>query len=607
MLVASAILMFGCSDDLELQSEKQEVADAGQTIRIGASLENGGSRLAYSESDNKVTLWWEEEDVLKVLNSNQGNSMTDFALAQGKGLAYGVFEGTPTNPYTEGDVLHALFHNNLVNTDFDSDGNVKISLAEQDGCLKEDYQLMYGSITYNSGNKLPELKLKHLTSVLKVTIPTDKTLKKLVLSDGSKWSNNLRSQATLIVKKAPDNASNHDMKPGDLVYYDNNNYNQNSQVVVEGTFVPNENGEVELYVYVLSAILYGNEWKNDELHMSPSFTVTDEDGKEYVGTVFFEGKNVEPGKMYSLSTGIFSLVDFASGDGTNYSPYVISNSDQLYSMMLRCNSKESYYVNAHYKLSADIELDGSIPWTSFDFSGTFDGGGHVITGVMDRAMFNEVREATIKNLTLNLEPLEYTGYQDFGRLAKLASNTSIINCINKSGLTSIESYGGSADIFGGLVAILENNSKMIACANTADISAKSRKMLGGLVGCLRYGATMEACYSTGNLTVAYEYQYDTVYIGGLVGIINEETNDFGPAKMTSCWNNMVVAVDESITNYQKGDVVGYGTEGTDYFSCYKVASIPDNEQISAMNKALSDAGSTFKFDDKGTPIANSNE
>ena len=475
MLVASAIFMFGCSDDLELQSEKQEAADAGQTIRIGASLESGGSRLAYSESDNKVTLWWEEGDVLKVLNSTQDNSITEFALAQGEGLAYGVFEGTPVNPYTEGDMLHALFHNNLVNTDIDSDGNVKISLAKQDGSLKEDYQLMYGSITYNSGQTLPELKLKHLTSVLKVTIPTDKTLKKLVLSDGSKWSNNLRSQATLIVKKAPDNASMHDLKPGDLVYYDYNNYNQNSQAVIEGTFVPNENGEVELYVYVLSAILYGNEWKNDDLYMSPSFTVTDEDNKEYVGTVFFEGKTVEPGKMYSLSTGIFSLVDFASGNGTNNSPYVISNSDQLYSMMLRCNGKDSYYVNAHYKLSADIELDGSVPWTSFDFNGTFDGGGYEITGIMDNPMFNEVRDATIKNLTLSLNALEYTGYLEMGRLAKLASNSTIINCTNNSDLNTMESYGGSASIFGGLVAILENNSKMIACVNNGNISAKSHK------------------------------------------------------------------------------------------------------------------------------------
>lgn len=617
ILVASALLVCSCSDDLGVQSENLPVADAGQTVHIGASLESGGSRLAYNESDAKVTLTWEEDDVLKVFNPSQESSVTNFTLEEGTGLAYGVFEGTPTTAYSNGDVLHALYHKGMADTDIDSEGNVNISLATQDGTLKEDYQLMYGSATYTSGNVLPAIKLKHLTSVLKVTIPTDKTLKKLVLTDGGRWSDNLRSKATLLVKKVPSSASAYKYELGDLAYNSaNENPGINNQVVVEGTFAPDENGEVVIYVYVLFVKRYdgnnigdGNSLMDpSEPYMTPSFIVTDENDVEYVGTTRFSDKVVEAGKMYSLSTKIFNLKDFASGTGQGADPYVINNAEQLYSFMLRCTSKEDYnnpqYAYSCYKLGADIELDGSVPWTPFDFHGIFDGDGHKITGEMGNMMFNDLRDATVKNLTLELEPFEYTGYFDMGRLAKLASNSNIINCVNNSDITAMEDYGGSAEIFGGLVAILENNSKMIGCVNTGNITAKSQKMLGGLVGVMRFGAIMEACYSSGNLTVAYEYQYQTVYLGGLVGSINFSdytSEEYGDARMTSCWNNMVITVDERINDYQMGDIVGSGTENTDYFTCYKVESTPSSDQVSTMNGALETVGSTYRFGDSGNP------
>lgn len=615
MLVALALLVCGCSDDLGVQLESRPVTDSGQTVRIGVSLESENSRLAYQDSDSKVILTWENGDVLKVLNSSQENSVTDFTLKEGEGVAYGVFEGKPAKDYTNGDTLHALFHNKLTtNTDVNSDGNVNISLAEQDGTLKEDYQLMYGAATYYEGNTVPAIKLKHLTSVLKVTIPTDKTIKKLILEDGSQWTDWLRSEATLLVNKIPDNATSYNnVKLGDLVYCrQNNEDNSNNQVVVEGTFEPNINGEVVIYVYVLPVKLYteNGEGEPSEPYITPTFTVWDENNVEYVGTTRFSDKYVESGKMYSLSTSIFPIEEFASGTGQESDPYVIKTARQLYSLMLRCTSKEEYnyntnYSSCHYKLGNDIELDGSLSWTSFDFDGTFDGAGCKITGIMQNAMFDDLHEATIKNLTLDLDELTYAGYENMGRLAKLANNSKIINCVNNSDISSVERDGTSVAIFGGLVAIMEYNSQMIGCVNTGDIKVESREMLGGLVGDMRHGATMEACYSTGNITLAYESQTEMVYVGGLVGSINYHSpaSDYGSAKMTSCWNNMTIAIADDISNYNKNDIAGFGIENNDYLNCFKVSETPNSEQINMMNSAMTNG--QYKFDENGKIVPNS--
>ena len=60
---------------------------------------------------------------------------------------------------------------------------------------------------------------------------------------------------------------------------------------------------------------------------------------------------------------------------------------------------------------------------------------------------------------------------------------------------------------------------------------------------------------------------------------------------------------EEITNCQIGDITGYGTADTDYFSCYKVVSVPSTEQISFMNEALTTAGSTYQFNGNGELIS----
>ena len=131
--VTMALLSSGCSDDLGLQPDNNPVAGEGQTVRIAASMGNQDSRLAYNESETEVTLAWEEGDVLKVLNPSRDAQITPFSLVEGAGTIAGEFEGKPVNAYQKGDKLYALYHNTLADSEFDEDGNVTITLKEQNG------------------------------------------------------------------------------------------------------------------------------------------------------------------------------------------------------------------------------------------------------------------------------------------------------------------------------------------------------------------------------------------------------------------------------------------------------------------------------------------
>ena len=588
----TAILMSSCSDDLGLQPEDKPVAGISQTLRIGASLSEGDSRLAFTDGAEKVTLGWEADDALKVINSTQNSSITSFGLVEGAGSAFGVFEGTVTG-YTQDDQLYALYHNNLVESNIDENGNIALSLKEQSGTLNEDYQLMFGAVKYGTGNAIPAVTLNHLVSVFAVTLPVPegKTLTEMTMMDGARWSNNLRSNATLVIKQNP--STTHEFKAGDLIYNSAGEETvDNGAITVKGEFTPDESGNVTVYFYVLPSKFYDEYNFSDIPYITPSFTAVI-DGQEYVSTGVWDHRHFNAGKMYQLSTGIFPVVEFESGNGTEANPYVIANEDQFISFMLRCNKRHLYnkeYHNSHYKLTADIHLDGNVPWQSFDFGGTFDGGNHKITGIMQNAMFETVRGATIKNLVLDLESLEYPYYTDMGRLARLVAESTIINCVNHSDLIGA---GGS---FAGLVHCLENNSRMIACVNTGDITARCQ-MIGGLAGILRFGATMEACYSTGTITCENDDAFSTVYLGGLVGTINYpeyKSEEFGNASMIACWTNMKITETDKMSESSQWGITGYGTDDVDFSSCFWTNFTPSVSSILEMNGVMTNG--MYEFD-----------
>ena len=577
----------GCADDAIVEDIQNTGASKGQPITIQASVKGGGSRVAYGdEVDSKIALTWEDNDTLKIVNPASEAKLTDFVLTGGAGTASGMFEGTPAADFKDGDKLYAFYNNDMIVTDITSEGNVVIDLKNQDGTLNDDYQLMYGETSYTGGSVLP-VNLNPLAAILKISIPTDKVLTEVSINSGD-----FRNKATLLLNAESEVMGVHNnLQVGDLVYdCKDDETENNSDITVKGRFEPVE-GVVTVYVYVLPVRRY-TDGEVLGMEITPRFKAVDEDGVDYVNTKHFETKVLSRGKMYRMNSGIFHVVDFkneSTANGTAEEPFEIANVDQLYSLFFKVHRGYSTadhrsYEDCHYKLTADIEFDDRATWSGINlWNGSFDGGGHTISGPIVNNFFGWLGAVTVKDLILDLTITE--NWQG-GTLAQEVHGATIVNCLNKSDLVS-----RSNPFVGGLVGNLSSGSKMIACGNTGNITAtaEGEKKVGGLAGNLSYGATIIGCYSTGTVTVA-----DTLsYVGSLVGYIENNGESETLSQMNACWSET--------ENY-----AGYGTVDVDYKNCYpivkdQISTTSLVDYIKKLNAALAEIGSDCVFDKDGIP------
>ena len=158
------------------------------------------------------------------------------------------------------------------------------------------------------------------------------------------------------------------------------------------------------------------------------------------------------------------------------------------------------YVNAgnncegmYFEVTNNINLGGSDEdqWTpignmsDFDkrFKGTFDGGGHAISGlyINDKSeqylgLFGFILGATVKNLTVSgsVSGLEYVG----GVAAHSDMGSMIENCTNNCNVSSDMGYAG------GIVGSCSGDSRISGCSNTGAISASLMGSSGGIAGYL---------------------------------------------------------------------------------------------------------------------------
>lgn len=181
--------------------------------------------------------------------------------------------------------------------------------------------------------------------------------------------------------------------------------------------------------------------------------------------------------------------------------YTVHNADGL----LAWDKAVRYDRSLNCTLAADITMpavaDGESNWTpvgdgsiiGYEYTGTFDGGGHTITGLtIDLSRQNYVglfsavgQTGTVKNLTL--AGAKITGFNRVGGVA--GGNTGTVeNCRFISGIVS-----GSTDV-GGVAGA--NYDTVTGCYATGTLSGYSQ--VGGVVGG-NYTGTVTACYWSSNL------------------------------------------------------------------------------------------------------------
>ncbi|MEK7692516.1 MAG: hypothetical protein AAB425_16000, partial [Bdellovibrionota bacterium] len=157
---------------------------------------------------------------------------------------------------------------------------------------------------------------------------------------------------------------------------------------------------------------------------SPSWdfkTVWTTPGQVYTGQ--YPVLQWEPGQSALPTT-------FASGSGGSVDPYVVATAAHLYSIMI----DSTKWSNASISLSADIDFGGGqlgpIGNATTNFSGTFDGGKHVISNVKilgtvddDNMGFIGYGAATSKVSNLILSGITVTGGFKVGGAAGYSEGT----------------------------------------------------------------------------------------------------------------------------------------------------------------------------------------
>ena len=225
---------------------------------------------------------------------------------------------------------------------------------------------------------------------------------------------------------------------------------------------------------------------------------------------------------------------------------------------------EEWKSDINITLTDDIDLTG-IDWTPIGidynhrYTGTFDGGGHTITGLTVTGsdqyvgLFGHIGSGgKVMNVTLKdvkIESNHSSGY--VGGVAGWSYGT-LENC-SVSG--SVSGSGSSSDV-GGVVGYQIGGS-ITGCSSSATVKGTQRA--GGMAGVTNSGASLTGCYATGDVTLVSN-DIGTCFAGGVVG------NNGSSSTLKACYAWGSVTGSGSGTVYA-GGVTGSNDLGT-LTACY---------------------------------------
>ena len=340
-------------------------------------------------------------------------------------------------------------------------------------------------------------------------------------------------------------------------------------------------------------------------------TCTFTNGKTFV----YKMKNAtdwQAGGEYTYTVSLAAAKDLGYTIESNGS-YTVTSADGLMNIAKLVNGGKT---DINITLNKDIDLTGK-EWTpigtgySNKYTGTFDGGGHTIKGLTVTTndqfvgLFGSIGYAgTVKNVMM--EDVQITSNRSSGFAGGVAgySDGTIENCSvsgsvsgtvyvggvvgaqlegSITGCSSSATVKGMVDV-GGVAGQTNSSATLTACYATGNVTLEIAPKMniagGGLVG-MNAGSSLLACYATGNVTSTGS-STGYVHIGGLLG----DTY----TTVTACyWKN----------NKEQG--IGYNKVGTDT-EVTKVdgTSVTWKKAVDAMNTALQNAGSEWRYELNGT-------
>ena len=229
---------------------------------------------------------------------------------------------------------------------------------------------------------------------------------------------------------------------------------------------------------------------------------------------------------------------YMDGLGTAAYPYQISTADQLklFRDIVNGTGDQAQNRGAYAVLTADIDLNNE-PWTPIGnytggnqiyYEGTFDGGGHTISGLnvtgefVYAGLFGTVKDGTIKSLTVAGKVSPSNSQCIVGGIVGYADSSTIENCTNRCTVTGNWYAGG--------IVGWSTDSDIIGCANFGNISSPSFSggicgKIGGENDAAGIDATIRDCYNVGMVSGNYA--------GGITGQSDSEDIDI---LIANCYN-----------------------------------------------------------------------
>ena len=356
------------------------------------------------------------------------------------------------------------------------------------------------------------------------------------------------------------------------------------------------------------------------------------------GTFYFRPQNdvvLEAGSRYKYTvkvnaTGLTlegcTIGDWADGGGesgeaedlgyiydSNTKTYTVYNANGLMNIAELVNGGKS---DINITIDTDIDLTGK-DWTPIgtdydnSYKGTFDGGGHTITGLTFTTndeyagLFGCLNRAgTVKNVVM--EGVQITSNQIYGgsiggvvgygwgTIENCSVSGSVSGTVYVGGVVGVQIGGsitgcsssatvkGTVDV-GGVAGQTNSSATLTACYATGNVTIEinpTKNIAGGSLVGMNAGSSLLACYATGNVTSTGS-STGKVHIGGFLG--NNYTT------VTACyWKN----------NHEQG--IGYNKEGIAPEATNVDGSVVTwQKAVDAMNTALQNAGSRWRYELKG--------
>ena len=340
-------------------------------------------------------------------------------------------------------------------------------------------------------------------------------------------------------------------------------------------------------------------------------TSTFTNGKTFV----YKMKNAtdwQAGGEYTYTVSLAAAKDLGYTIESNGS-YTVYNADGLLNVAELVNGGKT---DINITLTADIDLTGK-DWTPIgtdydnSYKGTFDGGGHTITGLTFTTndeyagLFGWLNRAgTVKNVVM--EGVQITSNQIYG---------GSIGGVVGSGWGTIENCSVSGSVSGticaGGVVGIQWEASITGCSSSATV--KGMVQVGGVAGETNSGATMAACYATGNVTIEID-PINNILGGGLVGF------NAGSSVLACYATGNVTSTGSGTGNVHIGGFLGdnYTTVTAGYWKNNHEQGIGYNKEgivpeatkvdgtgvtwqnaVDAMNTALQNAGSEWRYELNG--------